>query len=204
MLETPSLSDRPEVETLKDTELRLISELMKDSRRSDRELATVLHVSQPTVSRIRERLEKEGYIREFTAIPDFQKLGFEIGAIILVSLKKTLTAAELGKARETSLKDMSENAPDEIILFSRGMGGGYSGVIISFHKKYSDLTRLLGRIRNYDFVDPMSILTFIVDFNEKVQYRYFTFSTIARYLLSMQEEEMPGSQKRPNNAHTEK
>ena len=42
---------------LKDVELRLISELIKDSRRSDRELAKAIGVSQPTVSRVRVRLE---------------------------------------------------------------------------------------------------------------------------------------------------
>jgi DNA-binding Lrp family transcriptional regulator len=85
------------VVTLKDVELKLISELMKDSRRSDRELASVLNVSQPTVSRTRERLVNEGYVREFTAIPDFQKLGFEIASIILVSLRKSLSERRLRK-----------------------------------------------------------------------------------------------------------
>jgi len=36
--------------------LRLLLELLKDSKRSDRELAKVLGVSQPTVSRTRSRL----------------------------------------------------------------------------------------------------------------------------------------------------
>ena len=41
---------------VKDTEVKLISELMKDSRRSDRELAKTIGVSQPTISRtIRKR-----------------------------------------------------------------------------------------------------------------------------------------------------
>jgi DNA-binding Lrp family transcriptional regulator len=39
---------------------------MKNSRRSDRELALVLGISQPTVTRLRTRLEKEGIIKEYT------------------------------------------------------------------------------------------------------------------------------------------
>jgi DNA-binding Lrp family transcriptional regulator len=42
---------------MKDVELRLISELMKNSRRSDKELAKVIGVSQPTVTRIRLKLQ---------------------------------------------------------------------------------------------------------------------------------------------------
>ena len=70
---------------MKDFELRLIAELMKNSRRSDRELATALRVSQPTVSRTIKKLEKEGYIKEYTMIPDFKKLGYEM--IGITSLK---------------------------------------------------------------------------------------------------------------------
>mgnify|MGYP006271117405 CR=1 FL=1 len=50
--------------SLKDVELRIVAELMKNSRRSDRELAKVVGVSQPTVTRTRSRLEKEGIIKE--------------------------------------------------------------------------------------------------------------------------------------------
>ena len=54
----------------------LLLELLKDSKRSDREIAKVLGVSQPTVSRMRWRLEEEGWIKDFTVIPDFVKMGF--------------------------------------------------------------------------------------------------------------------------------
>jgi DNA-binding Lrp family transcriptional regulator len=160
---------------------------MKNSRRSDRELAKVLKVSQPTVSRVREKIGKEGYIREFTAIPDFHKLGFELAAIILVKIRESLTEEEIEKAREISMRDMMEKAPDEIVLFSRGMGGGYSGVLVSFHKSYSGFSKLLERIKEYPFVDNSATLSFLIDLNDEIQYRYFTFSTLARYLLTTQE-----------------
>jgi DNA-binding Lrp family transcriptional regulator len=63
---------------LKDVEIRIVAELMKNSRRSDREIALAVGVSQPTVSRTIEKLEKEGVIKEYTMIPDFSRLGYEI------------------------------------------------------------------------------------------------------------------------------
>jgi DNA-binding transcriptional MocR family regulator len=51
---------------LKNTETGLISELMKNSRRSDRQLAKALNVSQPTVTRTMTKLEREGIIKEHT------------------------------------------------------------------------------------------------------------------------------------------
>lgn len=174
---------------MKDVELRLISELMKNSRRSDRLLAKALRISQPTVTRIRRRLEKEGYLKEFTVIPDLNKLGFQLAAFILVRIKKTLTPEEIESARQVSMKDMMEKAPDEIVLFYRGMGGAYDGVIVSFHRDYSDYTKIIERMKTYPFVDNSAMLSFLVDLNDKVQYRPFTFSTIARHLLTLQKQE---------------
>jgi DNA-binding Lrp family transcriptional regulator len=165
-----------------------MSELLKNSHRSDRELARVLGTSQPTVSRTREKLEEEGYINEYTVIPNFVKLGFQLAAITLVKLKQNLTAEELKEAQQTTLKDMTEKAPDEIILFNRGMGGGYTGVLVSFHKSYSEYATLLGRMKEYSFVDASSTLSFIVDLNDKIQYRYFTLSTLAKCLSNNEEE----------------
>jgi DNA-binding Lrp family transcriptional regulator len=69
------------MEELKPTDYRLLFELMKDSHRSYRELAKVLKISQPTVTRTRNRLVQEGLIQELTVIPNLLKLGFEIMAV---------------------------------------------------------------------------------------------------------------------------
>lgn len=42
---------------MKSIELKIVSELMKNSHRSDRELARRIGTSQPTVTRVRTRLE---------------------------------------------------------------------------------------------------------------------------------------------------
>jgi DNA-binding Lrp family transcriptional regulator len=170
---------------LRNLELKVVAELMKNSRRSDRELAKVLKISQPTVTRTRCKLEKEGYVREYTVIPDFVKLGFEVASFILVKLKGNLSPEEIEKARQISLKDMAEKAPNEIVLFNRGIGGDYTGVLVSFHKSYSDYTRLVERMKEYPFVDSAATFSFLVNLNDKIQYRYFTFSTLAKYLLTM-------------------
>ena len=67
--------------------MKLLLELLKDSKRSDREISKVLGVSQPTISRTRQRLSEKGIIQEFTVIPDFVKLGFQIMAISSFKLK---------------------------------------------------------------------------------------------------------------------
>ena len=174
---------------MKDVELRLISELMKNSRRSDRELAKVLEISQPTVTRTRCKLEKEGYLKEYTVIPDFSKLGFQLASFILIKLKSGLSKESIREARQISMKDMAKRAPDEIVLFERGMGREYTGVLVSLHESYSDYGRLLARMKEYPFVDTSATLSFLVDLNDRVQYRPFTFSTLAKRIIIMQKQE---------------
>ena len=87
---------------MKSVELKLLSELMKNSRRSDRELAKAIGSSQPTVTRTRTRLEEKGYIREYALIPDFAKLGFELMSLTFTKFKRQLTDEELKKLREAA------------------------------------------------------------------------------------------------------
>ena len=55
--------------------LDLISELAKNAKKSDRDIAKKLNISQPTVTRMRKKLEDNRYILEYTAVLDFKKLG---------------------------------------------------------------------------------------------------------------------------------
>ena len=117
--------------------LSLLLELLKDSKRSDRELAKVLGVSQPTVSRMRSRLVKEGIIREFTVIPDFTKMGYELMAI---TCTKTRMKPEL---LERAVK--STMAKPSVIFAARAEGMGKNGVMISIHKDYTDFSDFLAQ-----------------------------------------------------------
>jgi len=176
------MSDR---KTLKETYLKILSELMKNSRVSDRAVARKLGISQPTVSRIRSRLSNEGYIKEYTIIPDFTKLGYSIMALTFPKLKP-LAREELVHARRISLQDMLK-APSEIILFERGMGANFDGVIISLHKDYTSYAKLLRRTRDYPFVE--SCETLLIDLNDKIHYRSLTMSTFADRILEPEREE---------------
>jgi len=66
----------------------VFSELLRNSKKSDRDIAKKLNISQPTVTRIRRKLETSGYISEYTIIPNFPKLGFEICAFIFFNANK--------------------------------------------------------------------------------------------------------------------
>jgi DNA-binding Lrp family transcriptional regulator len=170
---------------MKDVELKLISELMKNSRRSDRELAKTIGVSQPTVSRLIRKLEKNGYIQEYTMIPNLEKLGYQIMALIFVKHKE-LSSDDFLKARTVAQHDF-RNAPTEIILFERGIGEEHTGVIISFHKDYASYTKLASRTRQYPFLEHVATKSFLINLKEEVHYRPLTLKTLAENILSQKE-----------------
>lgn len=174
---------------LKERKLKILSELMKDSRKSDREIAKKLKVSQPTVSRIRAGLEKEGYIKEYTLVPDFGKLGYKIMAITF-GFSQTLDEEAAGKARRIIL-DGVKNEQFGLVMLERGMGLGFDAAIISFHKDYSshnEFLRWLRQILPLDLVDVRKIDSFLIDLDDKVHYLPLTFSTLADELLSQLQE----------------
>lgn len=139
---------------MKITMNRLLAELLKDSKKSDREIAKILGVSQPTVSRMRNKLAKDGLIQDYTIIPDFAKLGFEI---LAVSCFKSREKKEL---TEKAVK-VTMSKPN-IVLAAACEGMGMNGMVVSLHKNYSDYSNFIRELRNEGGNDLESSSTFLV------------------------------------------
>ncbi len=124
---------------MKRTETMLLVELLKNSKKSDRELARTLGISQATITRMRKKLEQEGLIRQFTVIPDLPKLGYEILAIS--SFSSTNDPEKIKKAVEWT------KARPEIMFAARAEGSGKNGVVMSIHRNYTDFSKFLADLR---------------------------------------------------------
>jgi DNA-binding Lrp family transcriptional regulator len=170
---------------MRNIEWKVLSQLMKNARISDRELAKKIGSSQPTVTRTRRKLEKQGYIREYAMIPDFPKIGYKILALTF-ALSQALNKEEAERARKL-LAESVKNRQFEFIMLERGLGLGFDAVIISLHKDYSSYVDVLKWLRGFDFVDVTKIDSFLVDLADEVHYRPLTFSTLAEH-LSLQAE----------------
>jgi len=167
---------------LKDVERRLIAELMLNSRRSDRDLSRAVGVSQPTVSRLIKKLENQGVIKEYTMIPDFQKLGFELLVMTFIKLKRSLTAEEADRAREIT-KQRIRDSQFAIIATERGMGLGYDGVVVSLYEDFASYIEHKNQIQSFAFLELSETESFIISLNDKVRYRQLTLSALAKHLL---------------------
>lgn len=167
---------------MKDVELRLVSELMKDARRSDRQLAKSVGASQPTITRARTRLERKGYITEYTMIPDFAKLGLNVMSVTFATWDKKLTSEEYSRIMEAG-SALDKKKRLSVIMVSRGIGANFDLMIISLHESYSASREFANEIKRMPYSERLSLQHFIVDLTENPTYRTLTFSSFAEYLL---------------------
>jgi DNA-binding Lrp family transcriptional regulator len=166
---------------LKDIELKILTELMKNSRRSDRALAKAVGVSQPTVSRTIGKLQKEGYIKEFTIIPDFKKIGFAVMSIMVSKVKEEVTPDAFEDVRRKVRSDEKEN-PHALLLAYTGMGLNGDRATILLTQDYSEYAHFMQHAKRHPLVDVEQMQSFVVDLCDESHYLPLTLSQVARYL----------------------
>jgi DNA-binding Lrp family transcriptional regulator len=166
---------------MKEIERKLISELMKNSRRSDRELAKAIGTSQPTTTRLRNKLEKEGYIRQYTIIPNFGKIGYTIMAMNFIKLDPKISENDIEGFRKTHPNTMGKD-PWGIVLIHRGIGLGYDSVIVSFHRDYASYDAFRNHVKRDMGASVTEMNTFLISVEENDTLPP-TFSFLARHIL---------------------
>jgi DNA-binding Lrp family transcriptional regulator len=162
---------------LKNTDHKLLVELIRNCKRSDRQIAKVLGVSQPTVTRRRKRLEGE-VLDGYSAIPIWHKIGYGILAITLVKAPLRFASEEKREAAfEKSMKWLGQQP--NVILGSESRGMGMTGVMISVHKTYGDLDNFLSthKAQLGDLLEDTE--TIIVNLSGKTVYRPLNFKYLA-------------------------
>jgi hypothetical protein len=93
----------------------------------------------------------------------------------------------LDEARRRFVKSFDDTA-FEVVLDERGMGLGYDGIIVSFHRSYSEYTQFKSWIMQMPFINATKLDSFLIDLNDDVHHRYLTFSYLAKHLLKTNQE----------------
>jgi DNA-binding Lrp family transcriptional regulator len=161
----------------KELKKKLIIELLRNSKASDRTLAKKLGVSQPTITRTRSSLEREKLIRSYTIMPDWRKLGFDIFALTFVKMDPKVVSAELiGKVRDYA------NEFSNSFFASSGEGLGMTGVIMSLHKDYRDYFQGLALFRR-DWGQYMEDIQSFIMVTDEGTIKEFSFKYITEDIL---------------------
>ncbi len=164
---------------LKPNDYKILFELVKNSKISDRKLSKIVGASQPTVTRKRARLEKEKLI-DYTAVPNMEKLGFEIMAFTFTAGKPEAPSSELA----ARLKSFATKHPN-VIFTSLGRGLGMDKIAISLHQNYSDYANFLKELEEALKDSTTKIDTFIVSLKGDDVVRNITFKFLEDYMKKM-------------------
>jgi DNA-binding Lrp family transcriptional regulator len=165
---------------LKDVEIKVIAELMKDSRRSDREIAKAVGSSQPTISRTIKKLEKEGYIKEYTMIPDFGRLGYQIMAFNFIGKQETIKEDERSALRKAALETEKKD-PIACMTVADGTGLKKGRILTFLYEDYSSYRKGVERIRRLPHVEADDVESFIVDLSDEDNFRVLSLREVARH-----------------------
>ncbi len=148
-------------------------ELLKNSKKSDREISKKLKISQPTVTRIRKRLEKEEYIREYTVIPNFPKMGFEIGAFIFF---------HVDRSRNKKNKPIAHNwiSKQPNIIFAAGGDGvrGKNCMLATLHRNFTDYIKFIRDFKS-KFSNIKNLEAFLVPLSENTP-KFISFKSVEK------------------------
>jgi len=167
---------------LNEIDRKILAELMKNSKVSDRKIAKKIGVSQPTVTRRRTRLEREA-IDTYTIIPKWKELGVKLMAIHFVKNREVQISDEKFKeAWEKSFKWMMQHPNVLTSVGSRGMG--WHGFTLSVHRSYSDFEEFMSdhAIKLGKYVEDVQ--TVIVNLEGERILKPFDLKYLADYLIT--------------------
>ncbi|MGQ9625030.1 MAG: Lrp/AsnC family transcriptional regulator [Candidatus Bathycorpusculaceae bacterium] len=164
---------------MKEIYKKVLLEMIDNCKRSDRELAKILGVSQPTVTRARRWLEKNGMIREYTLIPEFSKIDLEIVAFTFIKIRPETKVDKVNEIRRKSAS-FFEKHPN-ILMALRGEGLGSDGILISLHKNYAEFIQFMRELK-METANTEVVGSFLASLKDTNQYRYLTFKTLKEYL----------------------
>ncbi|MBD3313056.1 winged helix-turn-helix transcriptional regulator [Candidatus Woesearchaeota archaeon] len=127
---------------ISDTDSKIMNILLENSRLSYRQIAKKAGVSVVTVMNRVKNLEKSGIIRGYSVSLDYEKLGYDIVALIDIKISK-------GK-----LAMMEKRiASNENVIACYDMTGEFDAQIITRFRNRRGLDAFLKKIQTYEFVE---------------------------------------------------
>ena len=128
-----------------ETDRKILSVLIENSRLSYRQIGKKVNVSVATVLNRVKKLEENKVIRNYSSSIDHNKLGFDITAIIEVKLNKGIE--HVGNKIYSELK----NYPNIIGLYS--VTGPYDIIAIAKFRSREELNKFIEKISDNDNIE---------------------------------------------------
>ncbi|MFX1256800.1 MAG: Lrp/AsnC family transcriptional regulator [Promethearchaeota archaeon] len=127
---------------LDSTDYDILRILSKDSRKSHRRLGEELDKSPTTIGKHIEELKERGIIKTFSVDIDYEKLGFNIIALIELTISK-------GKMLDVE----KEIANDPNVFGVYDVTGTYDALILARFRTRKDLSNMVKKINSKDYIE---------------------------------------------------
>jgi len=135
---------------------KILNVLLGNSRLSYREIAKKVGVSVVTIMKRVKELEKEKIVKGYTAELDYEKLGFDVSAVIKMRISK-------GMLFEVEKKI----AVDPHVFAVYDVTGDFDSIIIAKFKSRKAMDSFLKKIQTYEFVERTETVLVLNTIKEK-------------------------------------
>jgi len=129
-------------QTIDELDKKLLNVLQEDARLSYRQIAKRVKVSVATVMHRVKKLEKSGIIKRYSALLDFDKLGYDVQVIIDIRVSE-------GKLFQVERKIATH--PNVYAVYDNT--GHFDATIIAKFKNRRSMDNFLKKIQSYEFVE---------------------------------------------------
>ena len=136
------LGEHRQAKELSKTDQLILAELTENARLSHRALARKLGISTNTVLSRVGNLEKQGIIRKYTVLLDYEALGFELQAMIHLRISK----GKLFQVEEKIAKHPNVQCVYDVT-------GATDAVLVTKFRDRASLDKFLKHIQSFDFVE---------------------------------------------------
>ena len=126
---------------LEELDLEILKILSEDGRRPHISIAKELGKSHLTVKKHIDELEEKGIIKGYSMNIDFEKMGYDIIALIEITISKgKMLEVEQGIAKE----------PNIFAVYD--LTGEYDAIVLARFKNRSELSQMVKKINSYEHV----------------------------------------------------
>lgn len=143
-------------------DIKIINILKENARKKISEIANELSLPITTVHNRIKKIEREGLIKKYVAIPDYSKLGKSITAFVLVNIKSAIGGEKIMRSRLTD-KLKSIECIESIYLVT-GDVDIIAKVRVGSINELNDL--LLNKIRKIDIVEKTKTMIVLTGYED--------------------------------------
>ncbi len=142
--------------TIDDKDREIINVLLEDSRLSYRQIAKRVNISVATIMHRVKRLQTDGIIKSYTALINYDRLGYDFPVIIDV---------RIAKGKLFMVENKIAHNPNIIAVYDNT--GDFDATIIAKFKNRKSMDHFLKKIQTYDFVERVQTKLILNTIKEK-------------------------------------